>query len=795
MAFLDQGQGTMYILTLSVFAVAVAALVWVVLGDDGALFSPIQSQITIPEFAFLIANDTNGANVTANRADDTIHFTAGDGMDIDMNFTTQTVTFNSTGVNVDCTALGGDVDICAGDQDYRGLTAGAGITLVENANDIQITSTVGGGGGSGTNATGTASFVVFQNSTNHVFARNGTSGVIDFDNADFGTLISTLSDLTTVKIHVTAGTYNVTSGNRIVLNDNDVWLEGAGTGITTFLAEDGLENRVIHFNAGSNIKISDFSIDGNSDGQSSNNADCLNANGGERITIENVEAFDCFNIGFNIQNSPEITIRESYVHDTSSDGNISTCIRIQDSEQGLMESNKVENCGVDANFVCNSTVCGDGNGIWSNNSDNIKYIGNAGNNTARDTFTIQNTVGGVMSGNTVDLTFDSCYTISNGANVAVTGNVGINCGGTGFFASDVSEVSYVNNLINGCGTNVSWREGSGFTLTGSSGSSNIRISDNVVLDDIGTNGCDFGIRMRAFNIFNVTMVDNDFNGVIMNATHGWLHDLSTAAEADKNYQIWGNTPIHPAAEDNRVLQPTQFFANIDMQTNSIEGSMGCSDNQILDYDLATDTWSCVDNSLGNHTATQNLDMNDFQLISAKLQNSATPPETCGASFYGMIWHDTDTGITYVCDSSRDKWLSLGTTHIMGGESANCAAGTSLGTDGCTIDVGTMSTLSTNRGFYLPHNATVTGYGLSMLNDDCVTGTYSVELWGSSGPADDGPADNQHDIVTGLTGELSNSNSLDVDIMGDAYFVLGLDNDCGESINNFLINIFLKWRPE
>ena len=163
MAFLDQGQGTSYILVLSVFAVSIAALVWVVLVDDGSLFSVIQAQIVIPAHVFRIINDTSvndgtdADNVTANSVTDTVHFIEGPGIDLIFNFTDQTINFTSTaaggGEANTASNIGGGVGVfeskAAADLQFKSLNGTGGITVQSNGTDILINGTAIDGSGIG----------------------------------------------------------------------------------------------------------------------------------------------------------------------------------------------------------------------------------------------------------------------------------------------------------------------------------------------------------------------------------------------------------------------------------------------------------------------------------------------------------------------------------------------------------------------------------------------------------------------------------------------------------------------
>ena len=68
--------------------------------------------------------------------------------------------------------------------------------------------------------------------------------------------------------------------------------------------------------------------------------------------------------------------------------------------------------------------------------------------------------------------------------------------------------------------------------------------------------------------------------------------------------------------------------------------------------------------------------------------NSVPPEPCEIGFYGLTFLDTDTGIAYMCDPTRDKWLSLETMTHIGESEGSCDPGDSFDSDqDCHIDFG------------------------------------------------------------------------------------------------------------
>lgn len=176
--------------------------------------------------------------------------------------------------------------------------------------------------------------------------------------------------------------------------------------------------------------------------------------------------------------------------------------------------------------------------------------------------------------------------------------------------------------------------------------------------------------------------------------------------------------------------------------------------------------------------------------------TSTPPATCSASFAGQTFMDTDSGIVYVCDTSngRNKWLSTQDNVIFGDESGNCSTlGNPGNEEGCTVDWGNGlgSDGSTDLGFYIPHDITVTGFGFSADNDSCFFGSFDVEVWSTGSNSDDNNYSFDTNIATGLTGQAHNSNSLNIDIDGDQYILWGIDNNCTQTIDDW--NVVLYYR--
>jgi len=239
----------------------------------------------------------------------------------------------------------------------------------------------------------------------------------------------------------------------------------------------------------------------------------------------------------------------------------------------------------------------------------------------------------------------------------------------------------------------------------------------------------------------------------------------------------------------------------------IEGISGdFLDEGILNDGESAEIWTQVSQSLvsGNVRVTVGTDNGEVAMLPAPKRSwhdaSPVPPATCEFSVYGRTFVDTDTGVSYVCDPTRDKWLSLEMMVLFGEESSDCDPGENPNTEkNCAVEwgngVGTDSD-TPGMGLYIPYNATLVGYGVSIDNNDCGGGTYDFEVWGTASNTVDEPYVLQAE-VTGLSGEANNANNLNLDIGVNQYIMWGLENNCGgvTIINDFNAIIYLKWKHD
>jgi len=184
----------------------------------------------------------------------------------------------------------------------------------------------------------------------------------------------------------------------------------------------------------------------------------------------------------------------------------------------------------------------------------------------------------------------------------------------------------------------------------------------------------------------------------------------------------------------------------------------------------------------------------------RTKQSATPTYTCSSTVAGMQWMDTDSGIVYVCDTSnsRNKWLSQQDIVIFGDENGGCPAGRDPNTNAsCNVDwgngIGTDS--NTDIGFFIPYDITITGYGFSEDNDACTSGSFDLEVWGTGSSSDDNNYSLRATVASGLTGQAHNSHSLNYDVAGGQYILWGIDNNCGQTIDDWNMIIYYRVRHD
>jgi hypothetical protein len=238
----------------------------------------------------------------------------------------------------------------------------------------------------------------------------------------------------------------------------------------------------------------------------------------------------------------------------------------------------------------------------------------------------------------------------------------------------------------------------------------------------------------------------------------------------------------------------------------IEGISGdFLDEGILNEGESTQIWTRVSQNLvnGNARVTVSTDNGEVAMLPAPKRSwsdaAPMPPVTCQFENYGRTFVDTDTGVSYICDPTRDKWLSLETITTLGEETDSCANGAAPVSGNCDIEWGNgLGGDGQLIGLYMPYNFTVVGYSFSADAHAACGGanSYSVEIWGSAvGTGEDAPQAFIADVAPGLIDDENGSGSINVDGQGNRFINYGLDNDCGIAIDDYSIMLQLKWRHD
>lgn len=243
----------------------------------------------------------------------------------------------------------------------------------------------------------------------------------------------------------------------------------------------------------------------------------------------------------------------------------------------------------------------------------------------------------------------------------------------------------------------------------------------------------------------------------------------------------------------------------------IEGISGdFLDKGILNDGESAEIWTQVSQNLAsdNVRVTVSTDNGEVAMLPAPKRSwhdaSPAPPATCEFSVYGRTFVDTDTGITYVCDPTKDKWLSIELVHFFGDETGTCTNGEDVGSEAdCSVDWGNGIGTATDAlevGLYLPYNATVITYSVSWEDLTCTSGSYDVEIWGSGSGSDDENYFfvNGGDIATGFIADAISGTDANLDVPGDQFILYGVDFNCPTftgSPTDWAMNMFLRWHHD
>ncbi|MBA4336230.1 hypothetical protein C0416_00465 [bacterium] len=253
----------------------------------------------------------------------------------------------------------------------------------------------------------------------------------------------------------------------------------------------------------------------------------------------------------------------------------------------------------------------------------------------------------------------------------------------------------------------------------------------------------------------------------------WILVDSAVGAADWNrIDESGSTSISGTDADNFILDQDGSGGNVTLQ-------FGTDLNRLFGWNSAAGLISTFDNQLSFRT-----------------EQSANPPVACTAGVSGRQWMDTDTGLLYICDGTRTKWLSVSESVMFGEDTGTCNAGADPGSSAnCNVDWGDAlgPDTATDLGFYVPRNITITGYGFSEDDDACTSGSFDIEIWSTGSNANDDNYSLESTVAATLTGQAHNSNALNIDVAGDQYVLWGIDNNCNQNIDDWNLVVYYRAR--
>ncbi|MBN2087194.1 hypothetical protein JW758_02500 [Candidatus Peregrinibacteria bacterium] len=248
---------------------------------------------------------------------------------------------------------------------------------------------------------------------------------------------------------------------------------------------------------------------------------------------------------------------------------------------------------------------------------------------------------------------------------------------------------------------------------------------------------------------------------------------------------------------------TEFDLSDNLDINSAGEALvigtGISGDLYITFDDGTDRQFGWDDVFSATHSTGAFSTFDQELAFRTIQSSSTPV-ACTAGIGGMQWMDTDTGIIYVCDTSngRDKWLSINEFMLFGEETGTCAAGSDASSsDTCNVDWGNGLGPDTNTdlGMFVPQPITITGYGFSQDDDSCTSGSFDLEIWSTGSASDDDGYTLEQTLASGLTDEIYNANGLNVNLAGNQYTLWGIDNNCGQGMDDWNMVVYYRYRHD
>lgn len=453
--------------------------------------------------------------------------------------------------------------------------------------------------------------------------------------------------------------------------------------------------------------------------------------------------------GISVNGGSENRVLDMIVESTAAKTNTHTGIVFTDGASALGEKFTAARNIINTNTAVNRWV------------DGIHFDGNADfpgqlfgyGNGIRDS---------IISENIVSEAQETCYAFSEVSASAVFSNrardIGFSAGAFGMFFNDAEDIMIIDNTM----------EGANAAATG------ISLYNNVDNSTVIGNAVRGGPVNYSSGIDNASVTNS--NNIITNnqlesvATR--IIDNGTATKLETNHH---RATTNPTLNDDVAdgFEVGTIWINTSSDTSYIS----------VDHTLGAAVWQAMGGSSSG---------------SGGLQSGATPPVTCDAGNSAAQFMDTDSGIVYVCDTSngRNEWLSQQDIVIFGEDSGGCGSGADPNSDvDCNVNWGDGigSDTGTSIGFYMPHPITITGYGFSEDNDACSSGSFDLEVWSTGSAANDNAYSFESNIATGLTGQAHNSNSSNVDVAGNQYILWGIDNNCGQSIDDWNLVIYYRYR--
>lgn len=277
-------------------------------------------------------------------------------------------------------------------------------------------------------------------------------------------------------------------------------------------------------------------------------------------------------------------------------------------------------------------------------------------------------------------------------------------------------------------------------------------------------------------------------GVLLNAAH-------TAKDAVLTF---GNLLLAETLRFSHGNHQFEFSDDVAIQgalavqgSVGIQGALSAQDTATFEKDLTVKKSLSGENlTVTNLKNCRSVETGSGGALACAPKPSSSPPAPCTAATSGKQWQDTDTGITYTCDAGngRNKWLSFEDLLLEGSRTGSCGLNQDATSDeDCSASAG--------WGFYLPHPITITGYSYAAEGDDCETGDFDVEVWSTGSNTNNTHYTLEKSLARNLNGAIDNAANLNIDIGGNQHILFGLDNNCGEKIDDWSVELLYRWRHD